>query len=106
MIQRAGFPVCRRCLGGIAANRPNVALLDLHLPKVSGMEVLSSTKADERARSIAVVVPVSSKEGRNVAESSQLRVNSFISNPVGLEALANVVSELGLYRLLINRPSI
>jgi CheY-like chemotaxis protein len=81
-----------------------VVLLDLRLPKVDGMEVLRRIKGDERTRAIPVVVLTSSKEDRDVAESYQLGVNSFISKPVGFEEFAKTVSELGLYWLLVNRP--
>jgi CheY-like chemotaxis protein len=83
---------------------PKVVLLDLRLPKIDGMEVLRRIKADEHARSIPVVVLTSSKEDRDIAESYQLGVNSFISKPVEFDAFAKTVSELGLYWLLVNRP--
>jgi CheY-like chemotaxis protein len=83
---------------------PKVVLLDLRLPKVEGMEVLRRVKADERTKSIPVVVLTSSKEDRDVTESYQLGVNSFISKPVGFEEFAKTVKDLGLYWLLINRP--
>ncbi len=83
---------------------PKVILLDLRLPKVDGMEVLRRIKHDERTRTIPVVVLTSSKEDRDVAESYQLGVNSYISKPVGFDEFAKVVSELGLYWLLVNKP--
>lgn len=83
---------------------PRVIMLDLRLPKVDGMEVLRRVKSDERTRAIPVVVLTSSKEDRDVAESYQLGVNSFISKPVEFDEFAKVVSELGLYWLLVNRP--
>lgn len=85
---------------------PRVILLDLRLPKVDGMEVLRVVKSDERTRSIPVVVLTSSKEDRDVAESYQLGVNSYISKPVEFDEFARVVSELGLYWLLVNRPPV
>jgi two-component system, response regulator len=85
---------------------PKVVLLDLRLPKVDGMEVLHRIKADERTRSIPVVVLTSSQEDRDVAESYQLGVNSYISKPVEFDAFAKTVSELGLYWLLVNRPPV
>lgn len=85
-------------------NGPKVVLLDLRLPKVNGLEVLRRLKADERTKRIPVVVLTSSKEDRDVAECYSLGVNSYISKPVEFEAFAKVVSELGLYWLLINRP--
>jgi CheY-like chemotaxis protein len=85
---------------------PKVVLLDLRLPKVDGMEVLRRIKADERTRAIPVVVLTSSKEDRDIAESYQLGVNSFISKPVEFDEFAKTVSELGLYWLLVNRPPV
>lgn len=82
---------------------PRVILLDLRLPKVDGLEVLRALKADARARLIPVVVLTSSKEDRDVVESYQLGVNSFVSKPVTFEEFARVVSQLGLYWLLVNR---
>ena len=88
------------------AKGPKLILLDLRLPKVDGMEVLRRVKGDERTRTIPVVVLTSSKEDRDVAESYQLGVNSYISKPVEFDAFAKVVSELGLYWLLVNQPPV
>ncbi|PJA24558.1 MAG: two-component system response regulator [Alphaproteobacteria bacterium CG_4_10_14_0_2_um_filter_63_37] len=85
-------------------NGPKVILLDLRLPKVDGMEVLRRIKSDERTRTIPVVVLTSSKEDRDVAESYNLGVNSFISKPVEFDAFAKTVAEMGMYWLLVNRP--
>ena len=85
---------------------PKVILLDLRLPKVDGMEVLRRVKGDDRTRTIPVVVLTSSKEDRDVAESYQLGVNSYISKPVGFDEFAKVVSELGLYWLLVNKSPV
>lgn len=86
-------------------NGPKVVLLDLRLPKVDGMEVLRRIKADERTKRIPVVVLTSSKEDRDVAECYTLGVNSYIGKPVEFDEFTKVVSELGLYWLLINlRP--
>lgn len=85
-------------------NGPKVILLDLRLPKVDGMEVLRQIKEDARTRTIPVVVLTSSKEDRDVAESYQLGVNSYISKPVEFDEFARTVAELGLYWLLVNHP--
>lgn len=85
---------------------PKVVLLDLRLPKVDGLEVLRRLKADERTKSIPVAVLTSSKEDRDVIASYDLGVNSFVSKPVDFDEFAKVVSELGLYWLLINRPPV
>jgi two-component system response regulator len=90
--------------GRTAENGPKVILLDLRLPKVDGMEVLRRVKNDERTRVIPIVVLTSSREDRDVVESYQLGVNSYISKPVEFDEFAKTVAELGLYWLLVNHP--
>lgn len=92
--------------GRNAESCPKVVLLDLRLPKVDGLEVLRRIKADERTKRIPVVVLTSSKEDRDIAESYNLGVNSYIGKPVEFDEFAKVVSELGLYWLLVNQPPV
>src|SRR5690242_14879259 len=85
-------------------NGPKVVLLDLKLPKVDGLEVLRQMKSDPRTKIIPVVVLTSSREQRDVVESYQLGVNSYIVKPVDFEGFASAVGDLGLYWLLLNQP--
>jgi len=84
-------------------NPPKVVLLDLKLPKVDGLEVLEKIKADERTRTIPVVMLTSSREERDIIESYQLGVNSYIVKPVDFEQFTEVVRQLGLYWMLLNQ---
>lgn len=87
-----------------AAPLPRVILLDLKLPKVTGLEVLRRLKGDERTRSVPVVVLTSSREAPDVAESYRLGANSYIVKPVDFDAFARAVADVGLYWLLLNHP--
>jgi len=83
---------------------PKVVLLDLKLPRVDGMEVLRRVKTDPRTKLIPVVVLTSSKEQKDVVDSYQLGVNSYIVKPVNFERFATAVAELGMYWVLLNQP--
>jgi len=85
------------------AHQPKVVLLDLRLPRVSGIDVLRRLKSDERTRTIPVVVLTSSKEDVDVDECYRLGVNSYITKPVSFDEFVKVVGELGLYWLLLNK---
>lgn len=84
-------------------NTPKIILLDLKMPKVSGIEVLRKLKADERTRQIPVVVLTSSKEEPDVKECYALGVNSYIVKPVEFDKFLEAVSELGVYWLMLNQ---
>jgi two-component system response regulator len=81
-----------------------VILLDLKLPKVSGLEVLQRIKADARTRSIPVVVLTSSHEDRDIKECYELGVNSYVVKPVEFDKFAQAVAQMGFYWLLVNKP--
>ena len=96
------------CEGAHAArkieNMPKLILLDLKLPKVSGMEVLRRIKGDPRTKMIPVVMLTSSKEQKDENESYGLGTNSYIGKPVDFESCAEAVRKLGMYWLLLNQP--
>ena len=83
---------------------PRLVLLDLKLPKVNGLEVLEAMKKDPRLRTIPVVIMTSSREERDLVESYQLGVNSYIQKPVDFDQFRKVVGRAGLYWLVVNQP--
>ena len=86
---------------------PNVILLDLKLPLVDGLEVLARVKGDPRTRHVPVVVLTSSREERDLVESYQLGVNSYIVKPVNFDQFSAAIEQLELYWVLLNeRPKL
>ena len=88
------------------ASNPKVVLLDLKMPKVNGIEVLRKVKADERTKSIPIVILTSSKEDPDIQECYGLGANGYIVKPVGYENFTKAISELGLYWTILNQPPV
>ena len=85
---------------------PEVVLLDLNLPLLTGHEVLRRLRADPRTRCIPVVVLTSSQEDKDIVASYDLGANSFVQKPVDFLEFVDASRQLGLYWLLLNRGPI
>jgi two-component system response regulator len=83
---------------------PKVILLDLKMPKINGIEVLTQLRADEKTKMVPVVILTSSKEDPDIDACYRIGINSYIVKPVEFGSFLNTVSELGLYWLLLNHP--
>lgn len=91
--------------GRDATDLPEVVLLDLKLPKLDGFEVLRRIRADERTRTLPVVILTSSKEERDIVQSYRDGCNSYVRKPVNFDEFVDAARQLGLYWLLLNeRP--
>lgn len=84
-------------------NAPKVILLDLKMPKVTGLEVLEKIKSDPRTKTIPVVILTSSAEDPDIKKSYELGANSYIVKPVEFDNFAKTVSDLGLYWMVVNK---
>jgi two-component system response regulator len=88
-----------------SGHQPRLILLDIKMPKVDGIEVLRRIKEDAATKIIPVVIMTSSAEEKDILESYNLGVNSYVVKPVDFNQFLKAVSDLGLYWLLINRSA-
>src|ERR1700733_10610613 len=82
---------------------PKLLLLDLKMPKMSGLEVLEIIKNDSDLKSIPVVVLTSSREDPDIHKSYALGANSYITKPVESDNFFNVIKEIGLYWMVLSQ---
>ncbi len=92
---------CTGQYAGRRARQPQLVLLDLNLPKISGLEVLRKIKADRQTRDIPVVILTGSRYDRNIMECSRLGLENYIVKPVGFESLSKVTPKLNLHWALV-----
>jgi two-component system response regulator len=105
MASRDGAEALRRMAQGSAAHEgrlPEVVLLDLKLPKLSGIDVLRQLRADPRTTVLPVVVLTSSNEDSDVLDCYRAGANSYVRKSVDFDQFASVVADLGRYWLLLS----
>ena len=99
------FLFCRGSYGDRDfSHPPKLVLLDLKLPKIGGLEVLRAIRADQRTRTIPVVVLTSSKEERDRIDGYDLGVNGYAQKPVDFEQFNETIRRIGMFWILVNQP--
>jgi len=90
--------------GRPGADLPAVVLLDIKLPRVSGLDVLKKLRADPRTRLLPVAILTSSDEERDRLQSYTNGANSFVRKPLEFAEFAETVARMGVYWLAVNEP--
>jgi two-component system response regulator len=104
LIARDGAEALRLLIGPDALpDLPIVVLLDLKLPLIDGMEVLRTVRSDPRTKALPVVILTSSDEQEDLLRGYDLGVNSYVRKPIDFAPFQEIVGQLGLYWVLINR---
>lgn len=85
---------------------PELILLDLKLPKINGHEVLKKIKAENQTRRIPVVILTSSQEEEDIIKGYDLGANSYVRKPVDFKDFVEVVNNMGIYWLAINKSTL
>ncbi len=89
-----------------AAERPDLILLDLNLPKKDGREVLQEVKSDPKFAAIPIIVLTTSRDEADVLKSYELHANSFIPKPIVLDDFLQVIQDLQQYWIsIVKLPS-
>jgi two-component system, response regulator len=106
VILRDGAEACEFLVNGKRNGRglPQVILLDINLPKISGLEVLERVRAHEATRLVPTVILTSSKQEEDLIEGYRLGVNSYVRKPVDFNEFVEAVRHVGLYWLVLNEP--
>ena len=85
-------------------DHPKLILLDLKMPKVSGLQVLEKIKSDPELKSIPVVMLTSSNEGPDIERCYELGANSYIVKPVDSDKFFHAIKEIGMYWMVLSQP--
>lgn len=93
---------CRGKFTNKQEGNPAVVLLDLHLPKISGLEVLRQIKTDEEIKLIPVVILTSSREDKDIIEGYELGTNGYVVKPIDFHEFVDTIKQLGAYWAIVN----
>lgn len=88
-----------------STEKPKLILLDLKMPKVSGLQVLEKIKSDPNFKSVPVVILTSSKENPDIETCYALGANSYIVKPVDSDNFFNAIKDIGLYWMILSQPA-
>jgi len=103
-VEALDYIFCRNKWSGRAFGNPAVILLDLKLPKISGLEVLRTIRENDQTRMIPVVILTSSREEQDIIDGYRLGTNAYVVKPVVFSEFIEAVRLLGAFWGIINEP--
>ena len=104
-VEALDFLFTRGTYVGRDANKlPQVVVLDINMPKLSGLEVLKAMRSDERTKLLPAVMLTTSQEDRDIIDSYENGANSYVRKPVDFQEFTEAIQALGMYWLLLNVP--
>lgn len=83
--------------------RPRLVMLDLKMPRLSGLDVVRELKSDEATRAIPIIIMTSSNQARDIAESYELGANGYVTKPIKPSDLDGTVASIAMYWLRLNQ---
>ena len=83
---------------------PQLILMDMNLPKLTGIEVLRRIRANEHTQLLPVIMLTSSREEQDLIESYRNGANSYVRKPIDYDEFLEAVRQLSLYWLILNEP--
>jgi len=103
-VEALDYLYCRGAFAGRTGGNPAVVLLDIKMPRMSGLEVLRDIKSNPRLKTMPVVMLTSSREEPDLGESYQLGVNAYVVKPVDFVQFAEAVKQIGGFWAILNEP--
>ena len=105
-VEALNYLFCRGEYSDIGINNlPSIILLDIKLPKVNGFEVLKNIRANQRTKLIPVIMLTSSNNKQDIISSYDLGCNSYIIKPIDFSKFSEIIKQLGLYWIFLNKEA-
>lgn len=86
------------------ADNPDLALFDLNMPKINGLEIIRQVKSDANLKTIPMIVFTSSREPQDITSSYELGVNAYVVKPISLSEFSEVVKKMFGFWADVNEP--
>jgi CheY-like chemotaxis protein len=109
VVARDGVEALEQLRAGVMAGAPHglpaLLLLDIKMPRMSGLDVLAEVRGDPDLRNLPVVMLTSSRESPDVQAAYDLGANAYVVKPVGFAEFVDAVRQIGAFWALLNEPA-